>query len=67
LKDDLSFIGIDNKPVTESGEFKVEIGNQSAMFNYQNTAKIQLVNANFRMIEIGNADDSMLLKLGNNF
>ena len=35
-KDDLSFIGMDNKPVTENGEFSIQVGNQSAKFNYSN-------------------------------
>lgn len=35
-KDDLSFIGMDNKAVTENGEFKIQIGNQVKNFNYKN-------------------------------
>jgi beta-glucosidase len=31
--DDLSFIGRDNKPVVEPGEFKVEVGGMSVSFN----------------------------------
>ena len=34
-RDDLAFIGMDNKPVTESGEFKIQIGNQVKNFNYK--------------------------------
>lgn len=36
-KDDLSFIGQDNKPVTETGSFKVEVGDQMKMFYYQSS------------------------------
>jgi beta-glucosidase len=35
-KDDLSFIGMDNKAVTENGEFKIQIGNQTKKFNFKN-------------------------------
>ena len=31
--DDLSFIGRDNKPVVEPGEFKVQVGDMSVSFN----------------------------------
>ncbi|MBC7914077.1 MAG: fibronectin type III-like domain-contianing protein, partial [Pyrinomonadaceae bacterium] len=34
-KDDLSFIGMDNKAVTENGEFKIQIGNLVKNFNYK--------------------------------
>jgi beta-glucosidase len=33
-KDDLAFIGMDNKAVTEAGEFKIQVGNQTKSFNY---------------------------------
>ena len=35
-KDDLSFIDMNNKPVAENGEFKIQIGNQTKNFNYSN-------------------------------
>lgn len=33
-KDDLSYIGMDNKPVAEAGEFKIQIGDQTKNFTY---------------------------------
>ena len=35
-KNDLSFIGMDNKAKTENGEFKIQIGDQTGNFNYTN-------------------------------
>jgi beta-glucosidase len=34
-KDDFSFIGMNNKPTVEAGDFTVMVGNQKAMFKLQ--------------------------------
>jgi beta-glucosidase len=35
-KNDLSFIGMDNKAITENGEFRIQVGSQTKNFNYKN-------------------------------
>ncbi len=37
--DDLAFIGRDNKPVVEPGEFKVEVGKMSVRFTAREAKK----------------------------